>query len=86
VPSVIKMPRQEFDSGDAPRSGFMDGLLKDAKKYQTAGRTDQVMLSFTTDPYHPCGTSLTRDTLIVLRDHGLGFCTLSESRGNGLGG
>ena len=78
VPSVIKMPRQEFDEGAAPRSGFMAGLLKDAKKYQTAGRSDQVLLSFTTDPYHPGDTSLTRDTLIVLRDHGLGFCTLTK--------
>ncbi|MFN4266377.1 MAG: radical SAM protein [Aquabacterium sp.] len=78
VPAVIKMARPEFDAGAFSRPGFMTGLQKDAKKYQAAGRREQVMLSFTTDPYHPGDTSLTRDTLIVLRDHGLGFCTLTK--------
>lgn len=36
------------------------------------------MLSFTTDPYAPGDTSLTRHTLEVLRDHGLAFCTLTK--------
>jgi len=36
------------------------------------------MLSFTSDPYHPGDTTLTRQTLEVLRDHGMGFCTLTK--------
>lgn len=78
VPSVIKMPRSEFDKGATERTDFLAALTKDAKKYQAAGRRDQVMLSFTTDPYHPGDTALTRATLQVLRDHGMGFCTLTK--------
>lgn len=78
VPGVLKMKRAEFDAGAVPRDGFLAALTKDAKKYQAAGCREQVMLSFTTDPYHPGDTSLTRQTLEVLRDHGLGFCTLTK--------
>src|SRR5437868_1270327 len=52
VPPVIHMPRPEFDEGAVLRPNFMDGLRRDAAKYQAAGVTDQVMLSFTSDPYH----------------------------------
>jgi hypothetical protein len=78
VPGVIKMKRAEFDAGATPREGFLVALTKDAKKYQAAGCRAQVMLSFTTDPYHPGDTTLTRQTLQVLREHGLGFCTLTK--------
>jgi DNA repair photolyase len=78
VPGVLKMKRAEFDAGAVPRDGFLAALTKDAKKYQAAGCREQVMLSFTTDPYHPGDTSLTRQTLEVLREHGLGFCTLTK--------
>lgn len=72
------MDRREFDAGAVPRKDFERLLIRDAKKYQAAGITEQVMLSFTTDPYHRGDTSLTRRTLEVLRDHGLGFCTLTK--------
>jgi len=78
VPRVTKQDRKEFDAGAVPRKNYMANLVKDAKKYRAAGLTGQVMLSFTTDPYHPGDNSLTRETLIVLRDHGLGFCTLTK--------
>lgn len=78
VPNVIKMPRPEFDAGAAVRPAFARGILSDAAKYQRAGITEQVMLSFTTDPYHPGDTSLTRYTLETLARHGLGFCTLTK--------
>lgn len=78
VPGVLKMKRAEFDAGAMPREGFLAALTKDARKYQAAGSREQVMLSFTTDPYHPGDTTLTRQTLEVLRDHGLGFCTLTK--------
>jgi DNA repair photolyase len=78
VPLVLKMKRTEFDAGATPRPDYLKHLVKDARKYQVAGIMDQVMLSFTTDPYHPGDNSLTRETIKVLRDHGLGFCTLSK--------
>jgi DNA repair photolyase len=72
------MKRPDFDAGAVPRPDFLRKLRKDAAHYQAAGITEQVMLSFTTDPYHPGDTALTRETLVVLREHGLGFCTLTK--------
>jgi DNA repair photolyase len=78
VPAAIKITRQEFDAGAVPRKDFLKNLGKDAKKYHANGITGQVMLSFTTDPYHPGDTTLTRETLEVLIEQGLGFCTLTK--------
>jgi DNA repair photolyase len=78
VPLVTKQYRPDFDAGAVERQDFHRRLLSDAAKYQAAGITEQVMLSFTTDPYHPGDCSLTRITLEVLRDHGLAFCTLTK--------
>lgn len=78
VPDVLRMPRPEFDAGAFPRPDFLTLLRKDAAKYQECGITEQVMLSFTTDPYHPSDNSLTRSVLRVLQDYGLGICTLTK--------
>lgn len=78
VPKVLKMDRPTFDAGAFPRDGFLDALRKDARKYQALGITEQVMLSFTTDPYHPGDNSLTRDVLTTLQSYGLGVCTLTK--------
>lgn len=78
VPSVLRMSREEFDSGAVLRDNYFPQLLRDAQKYQAAGITEQVMLSFTTDPYHPGDTKPTRAVLHLLRDHGLAFCTLTK--------
>ena len=79
VPKVLKMKdRKEFDAGAVVRESFIDKLRRDATKYQAAGITEQVMLSFTTDPYPPEHWSTTRETLEILRDHGLAFCTLTK--------
>lgn len=78
VPAVLKINRAAFDAGAEPRPNFLQSLEKDARKYQTAGITEQVMLSFTTDPYHPGDNRLTRSVLIALRQHGLGICTLTK--------
>jgi len=78
VPNVLRMDRPEFDAGAVPRPNFLHELRKDAAKYKALGVTEQCMLSFTTDPYHPGDTSLTRQTLECLKDHGLGFCTLTK--------
>jgi DNA repair photolyase len=78
VPGVLRMDRQTFDAGAVERPGFLASLEKEARKYQTLGVTAQVMLSFTTDPYHPGETKLTRQTLDCLQAHGLGICTLTK--------
>jgi DNA repair photolyase len=78
VPGVLKMKRVEFDQAANERKEYRANLVREAKKYQAAGVREQVMLSFTTDPYHPFDTALTRETLIVLQEHGLGICTLTK--------
>jgi DNA repair photolyase len=78
VPGILRMSRRDFDAGAVLRDGFLNGLRKDARKYQAAGITEQVMLSFTTDPYHPGDTSATRSALETLTEHGLAFCTLTK--------
>jgi DNA repair photolyase len=81
VPSARHITRERFDRGASGYKDYLENLTRDARHYQAAGITEQVLISFTSDPYHPGhpeGTALTRDSLIVLRDHGLGFCTLSK--------
>jgi DNA repair photolyase len=78
VPSVLRMDREEFDAGAEPRPDYIAHLTKDARKYQAARSAGQVMLSFTTDPYHPGDNRLTREVLTVLQEHGLGICTLTK--------
>ena len=78
VPAVLRMQREEFDAGAVERLGFLEAVRKDARKYQKAGSTAQVMLSFTTDPYHPGDNTLTRSVLNVLIDAGLAFSTLTK--------
>lgn len=78
VPLVTKQPRPDFDAGAIERKGFLQKLRNDAAKYQAAGITEQVMLSFTTDPYHRGNKRLTTETLEVLTEHGLSFCTLTK--------
>jgi DNA repair photolyase len=78
VPQVIKISRADFDAGAEPRPDFLAKLVKDAKKYQAAGITEQVMMSFTTDPYHPGDSTLTRQVIEALQAHGLGVCTLTK--------
>jgi DNA repair photolyase len=56
VPNISRMDRREFDAGAVPRDGYLDKLAKDARKYQAAGIREQLMLSFTTYPYHPGDT------------------------------
>lgn len=78
VPLVTKQQRPEFDAGAVERKDFRKHLVRDAEKYQAAGITEQVMLSFTTDPFHPGDTSLTSVVLEILKGYGLGFCTLTK--------
>lgn len=78
VPTVLRMDRKDFDAGAVPRRNFLAEMEKDARKYQMLGITEQVMLSFTTDPYPPAMHLLTRQVLESLKEHGLGICTLTK--------
>ncbi|MBP1467636.1 radical SAM protein [Candidatus Chloroploca sp. M-50] len=76
IPGLIT--REVFNAGAVVRPGYLDALRKDAQRLQKRGVADQVLLSFSTDPYHLGDTSVTREALIILRDHGFGFCTLTK--------
>jgi DNA repair photolyase len=78
VPAVLRISRETFDAGAVERTGFLDRLKADARKYQTLGSDKQVMLCFSTDPYHPGDNSLTRKAIEALKDHGMAFCTLTK--------
>lgn len=78
VPGILRMDRKEFDAGANLRKEFMKNLEKDAKKYKAAGVDAQVMLSFTTDPYHPGDNTMTREVLQLLQRYGLAICTLTK--------
>lgn len=78
VPMVTKVKREKFDVMAKPRDAFLRMLEKDAIKYKVMGITEQVMLSFTTDPYHPFDTTLTRSVIEKLQEYGLSVCTLTK--------
>ena len=78
VPNVLKMPRPAFNAGATPRPDFLAHLRADAAKYKAAGITEQVMFSFTTDMYNPFDNSLTRPSIQIVLEHGLGFCVLTK--------
>lgn len=78
VPLVTKKHREDFDAGARPRKDYLDNLRKDARKYRQAGITEQVLFSFTTDVYHPFDRSLTRPSLHIVQEHGMGICVLTK--------
>lgn len=80
VPKALQMKSRElFDAQAIERPAYRTGLMRDAIKYDKAKTEAQVMLSFTTDPYHPFDTSATQYALEVIGStHGLGFCTLTK--------
>ena len=78
VPLVTKKHREDFDAGARPRIDYLENLRKDARKYRAAGITEQVLFSFTTDVYHPFDRSLTRPSLQIVQEHGMGVCVLTK--------
>lgn len=79
VPRIPGQPdRATFDAGAVLKNIYFERLLKDAAKYKAAGITEQVMMSFTSDPYHPGDTAPTRRIFEILQAHGLGICALTK--------
>jgi DNA repair photolyase len=78
VPRVTKQDRGEFNAGAVDRADYLRHLRKDAAKYKAAGITEQVMISFTSDPYHPGDSTLTRQSFELMIEHGLAICALTK--------
>lgn len=78
VPRVTKQLRAEFDEGAVLRNDYFRQLEREAALYQRAGITEQVMLSFTSDPFHRGDLAPTRRTLEVIQEHGMAICTLTK--------
>jgi DNA repair photolyase len=79
VPRIPGQPdRKTFDEGATLKPGYLERLEKDARKYQATGVAGQVLLCFSTDPYHPGDTAPTRRAIEILQSHGLAVCTLTK--------
>jgi DNA repair photolyase len=80
VPNTTKQDRAEFNAGAILRPNYLAKLRKDAALYQAAGVTEQILLAFITDPYHPTEheTAITRTVLEILGEHQLAFSILSK--------
>jgi len=78
VPLATKQSRADFNRGAFLRDGYLGRLSTDAANYKRAGVRDQVLLCFSTDPYHRDDTAPTREALKILAENDLGFCTLTK--------
>jgi DNA repair photolyase len=78
VPAATHQARPAFDVGAELKPDFFDRLIPDAERYQAAGVTDQVFITFRSDPYHLGDTAPTRRTIEVLQQHGLGVSILTK--------
>jgi hypothetical protein len=78
VPKFTGQPRAEFNAGAVLKPHFFADLRQDAARYKSVNIIEQVLLCFTTDPYHPGDTLPTRKTIEILIEHGLAVCTLTK--------
>jgi DNA repair photolyase len=78
VPGATHQKRAEFDKGAVLKPDYFERLLADAKRFQAAGVTDQVFITFRSDPYHLGDTEPTRKTIRILQEHGLGVSILTK--------
>ena len=62
VPKVLRMDREEFTLVANVRPGYIANLRKDALNTKLAGIKEQVMFSFTTDPYPSLSITLKLDS------------------------
>jgi hypothetical protein len=80
VPFTTHQDRAEFNAGAILRPNYLANLRKDAELYQLAGSTEQILIAFITDPYHPTEheTRTTRTVLEILREHDRAFSILTK--------
>lgn len=77
VPNVIRMDRTQFNTSATLRSCVNKSSITSASK-KFSGDARQVMMSFTTDPYHPFDTTATRQAIEIMRDNNVKFSTLTK--------
>jgi DNA repair photolyase len=80
APSATRRAREDFQAVATRGPGFLRKVQLDAAKYQANGVTDQVMLSFTCDPYCTLDVTerVTRYTIKILHAHGLAIQVLTK--------
>lgn len=80
VPLILKISRDDFDNKVIPRKNFINLLQKDLRKYEAADIKEQVLLSFTSDPYNHLDVNLclTRQVIKNIQAFGMSVCTLTK--------
>lgn len=83
VPLATKIDRSFFNEGAILRNDYFGRLAKDCERYRRAGvynrhPADQVFITFSSDPYHHGDTLPTAATMLMLREHGMAYCTLTK--------
>ncbi len=79
VPRVLHMDRYDFDNNPKARERSIEQLIKSAKKY--TGTKNQVLMSFTTDPYNPLNDKLqlTTEALKIFLNYKIPVAILTKS-------
>jgi DNA repair photolyase len=82
VPNATHIDRKLFNEGAVLREGYIDRLWKDVARHQRAGvaggPSEQIFISFSSDPFHRGDLEPTRKVMAILQGAGLAFCTLSK--------
>lgn len=81
APLAMRKVRAEFHAGARARPKFLEQLRADAR--ELAGDRREVLFSFSCDPYQPLERTaqLTRQSLGILADHGVGTIVLTKAPG-----
>ena len=77
-PPILRMSMEEFTQNPKPKKDILQKLSKDAAAM--AGKIDQVLLSFTSDPYQPIEKDLkiTRQAIEILKSNGITINILTK--------
>ena len=82
VPNATHIDRKLFNEGAVLREGYIDRLWEDVVRHQRAGvaggPSEQIFISFSSDPFHRGDLEPTRKVMAILQGAGLAFCTLSK--------
>ena len=82
APSATFTTREKFNNHQEPRKNIIEKLKKDAEKHP--GNGQQVLLSFTSDPYQHLDQELqlTRQAIKILKENGYNVVILSKGGNN----
>ena len=80
APAVLHKSREDFHAAAPLRLGIFEKLERDLKKMQAAGIRDQVLMSFTTDPYcTPEMAAATRRAIEMFVQYDVPFQVLTKA-------